>query len=44
MSFSEYLIQFGDARRGLARDEWGKRLKDVNWFFPEKWIFTFRKP
>jgi len=34
---SEYLIQFGDTRSG-------KRLKDISWFYPEKWIFTFRKP
>jgi hypothetical protein len=43
-SLSEYLIQVGDAGRGLARENSGKRLKDVKWFYPEKWVFTFRKP
>ncbi|HLJ13985.1 MAG TPA: hypothetical protein VKV15_05770 [Bryobacteraceae bacterium] len=36
-----YDFKFGDAARGLAKVPFDKHLRYPNWFFPERWLYTF---
>jgi hypothetical protein len=38
-----YDLRFADAARDLGEVPFGKHIRRADWFFPDKWLFTFSK-